>query len=44
MLWNPMYLWDTLQGGIANVLNSFGYEQYPSNSVDPWCLIIKYNS
>jgi hypothetical protein len=29
--------------GIANVLNSFGHEQYPSNNVDPWCLIIKYN-
>jgi len=28
--------------GIANVLNNFGHEQYSSNSVDPWCLIIKY--
>jgi hypothetical protein len=25
---------------IANALNSFGHEQYPSNSEDPWCLII----
>jgi hypothetical protein len=35
-----------LTKGIANVLNSFGHEQYPSNNVDPcthpWCLIIKY--
>jgi len=29
--------------GIANILDSFGHEQYPSNSVDPWCLIIEYN-
>jgi hypothetical protein len=29
--------------GIVNVLNSFGHEQYPSISVDPWCLIIEYN-
>jgi len=32
--------------GIVSLLNSFGYEQYPSNSVHPcvhpWCLIIKY--
>jgi hypothetical protein len=27
--------------GIANVLNNFGHEQYPSNNVNPWCLIIK---
>jgi len=29
--------------GIAYVLSSFGHEQYPSNNVDPLCLIIKYN-
>jgi hypothetical protein len=29
--------------GIADVLNSFGHEQYPSNNVNPWCLIIEYN-
>jgi len=31
-----------LAKGIANVLNSFGHQQYPSNSINPWCLIIKY--
>jgi hypothetical protein len=30
--------------GIPCVLNSFGHEQYPSNSVDPWCLIIEYHN
>jgi hypothetical protein len=25
---------------IVSVLSSFGHEQYPSNSVHPWCLII----
>ncbi len=24
--------------GITDVLNNFGHEQYPSNSVDLWCL------
>jgi hypothetical protein len=28
--------------GIACVLCSFEDDQYPSNSVDPWCLIIEY--
>jgi hypothetical protein len=28
--------------GIAGVLFSFEHEQYPSNSVNPWCLITKY--
>jgi hypothetical protein len=28
--------------GIVGVLCSFEDEQYPSNSVDPWCLIIEY--
>ncbi len=28
--------------GIAIVLCSFEHEQYPSNSVDPWYLIIEY--
>ncbi len=28
---------------IVGVLSSFGHEQYPSNSVNPSCLIIKYN-
>jgi hypothetical protein len=27
---------------IADVLSSFGHEQYPSNSLDQCCLIIKY--
>ncbi len=36
-LWNPMYFWDNL-----GVLCSFEDEQYPSNSVNPWCLIIEY--
>jgi hypothetical protein len=27
---------------IASVLYSFEYEQYLSNNVDPWCLIIEY--
>jgi len=31
-----------LAKGIANVLSSFGNEQYPLNSVDQWCLIIEY--
>jgi len=26
----------------TNVLCSFEHEQYPSNSVDPWCLIFEY--
>jgi len=34
MLWNPMYLWDTLQRGNACSLNLFGHEQYLSNSLD----------
>ncbi len=28
--------------GIVGVLCNFEHEQYPSNSVDPWCLIIEY--
>jgi hypothetical protein len=28
--------------GIVGVLNSFGHEHYPSNSINPWCLITKY--
>ncbi len=28
--------------GIANILCNFEHEQYPSNIVNPWCLIIKY--
>jgi hypothetical protein len=28
--------------GIAIVLCSFEHDQYPSNNVDPWCLIIEY--
>jgi hypothetical protein len=28
--------------GIVNVLCSFEDEQYPSNSKNPWCLIIEY--
>jgi hypothetical protein len=31
-----------LMKGIADVLNNFGHEQYPSNSVDQWCVIIEY--
>jgi hypothetical protein len=27
--------------GIVYVLNNFGDEQYPSNNVNPWCLIIQ---
>ncbi len=32
-----------LTKGITNLLNNFGHELYPSNWVNPWCLIIKYN-
>jgi len=28
--------------GIVGVLCNFEHEQYPSNSVDPWCLNIEY--
>jgi hypothetical protein len=28
--------------GIAVVLCSFENERYPSDSIDPWCLITKY--
>ncbi len=28
--------------GIVGVLCSFEDEHYPSNSVDPWCLITEY--
>ncbi len=28
--------------GIASILSSLGHDKYPSNSVDPWCLITKY--
>jgi hypothetical protein len=31
-----------LMKGIASLLSIFGHEQYPSNSVDLWCLIIEY--
>jgi len=41
MLWSPMYLWDTLQGVLQMYCIVFWHEQYPSNSVDPWCLIKK---
>ncbi len=27
---------------IASLLSIFGHEQYHSNSIDPWCLIIEY--
>jgi len=30
-----------LARGIANVLSNFDHEQYPSNSVNPWCLTIE---
>jgi hypothetical protein len=30
--------------GIASVLCHFEHEQYPSNSVNPWCLITKYSN
>jgi hypothetical protein len=44
MLWNPMYFaMGYLAKGIVDVLNSFGHEQYPSNSINPWCLLIEYN-
>jgi hypothetical protein len=36
-----MYFWDNLRV-FAGVLCSFENEHYPSNSVDPWCLIIEY--
>jgi hypothetical protein len=29
---------------IACVLNTFKHQQYPSNSVDPWCFIIEYHN
>jgi hypothetical protein len=29
---------------IVGVFCSFEDEQYPSNSIDPWCLIIKYRN
>jgi hypothetical protein len=28
--------------GIVSILCSFEDEHYPSNSIDPWCLITKY--
>ncbi len=28
---------------IVGVLGSFDHKQYPSNNIDPWCLIMKYN-
>jgi hypothetical protein len=28
--------------GVVSVFNSFGHEQHPSNSKNPWCLITKY--
>jgi hypothetical protein len=30
--------------GNCSVLCHFEHEQYPSNSVDPWCLIIEYSN
>jgi hypothetical protein len=39
----PNVFLEYLARAIANVLSSFGHEQYPSNSIDPWCLIIEYN-
>ncbi len=30
--------------GIVGVLCNFEDEQYPSNNIDPWCLIIEYLS
>ncbi len=29
---------------IVGILCSFEDEQYPSNNIDPWCLIIKYRN
>ncbi len=31
-----------LAKGIADVLNTFDHEQYSSNNINPWCLIIEY--
>jgi hypothetical protein len=31
-----------LMKGIVGVLCSFEVEHYPSNSIDPWCLITEY--
>ncbi len=28
---------------MVDVLNNFDHEQYPSNNIDPQCLIIEYN-
>jgi hypothetical protein len=33
-----------LMRGIINVLSSFGHEQYHSNKIDPWCLIIEHRN
>jgi hypothetical protein len=37
-----MLFLEQLIRGIAGVLFSFEHEQYPSSSVNPWCLITKY--
>jgi len=36
-----VFLGQLIKGAIG-VLYSFEDEQYPSNNVDPWCLITKY--
>jgi hypothetical protein len=41
MLWTQCIYGITYKGN-ASVLCSFEHEQYSSNSVDPWCLIIEY--
>jgi hypothetical protein len=33
-----------LTRGVVGVLNSFVHEQYPSNKIDPWHLIIEYSN
>jgi hypothetical protein len=38
----PIVFLGQLIMGIVGVLCNFEHEQYPSNSVDPWCLIIEY--
>jgi hypothetical protein len=35
MLWNPIVFMGYLTKDIANVLSSFGHEQYPYNNVYP---------
>jgi len=38
----PMYFLGQPMRGIVGVLCSFKDEHYPSNSLNPWCLITKY--